>query len=91
MFEKGLFSGVKSDPGIDNYPPVEIEILQHSTNRDDTTISTMIKSEVDRAMEARDTTKKKPEVQEKKLTTQEQPCKHWHQALKNYVHKDIKE
>ena len=42
-------------------------------------------------MEARDKTKKKPEVRENKLTTQEQPFKNFRQSGQKYVHKDIKE
>ena len=90
-FEKGFFSGVKSTPVIDNYPPREIETLQHSTISYDNTIATMVKSAVDQAMEASDITKKKPEVQENKLTTQDQPCKNCNQAGQKYVHKDTKE
>ena len=72
MFENGFFVGAKSSPGIDDYPPVDIETRQHSTSSYGATISTMIKSAVDQATEARDTTKKKPEIRKKKLTTQDQ-------------------
>ena len=58
MFEKGLFAGVESVPGIDDYPLVDIETLQHSTRSKNATIYTLVKSAVEQAMEARDTTKK---------------------------------
>ena len=70
---------------------MEIKTLHHSTRRDDATITTLVKSAVDQAMEAIDTTKKKPDIREKKLTTQDQPCKHLRQVGQTYVHKDMKE
>ena len=73
MSKKGFFAGIDSAPGIDDYQPVEIETRHHSTGRDYATIATMVKSAMDKEMEARDTPIKKPEVQEKKLTTQEHP------------------
>ena len=58
MFEKWLFAGIDYEPEIDYYPPVEIETCQHRTNSDNATTAIMIKSAVDQAMEAWDTTKK---------------------------------
>ena len=91
MFENGLFAGVDSVPDFEDYPPVEIETRKHITHSDNATITTMVKSVVDQSTEAGDTTKKKPEDQEKKLTTQEQPCKHCCRSGYKYLHKDIKE
>ena len=87
MFKNGLFAGSESALDIDDYPPVEIETLHHSTSSDNATIANLVKSAVDQDMEARYATKNKPEVLENKLATQEQPCKHWCQAGQNYVHK----
>ena len=89
MFEKGFFTGVESALGIDDYPTMEIENCHHRNSSNNATISTLMKSDVYQAMEARDTTNKKQEVWEKKLTTQEQPCKNCFQEGHNYVHKDI--
>ena len=91
MFEKGLFAGIKSARGTDNYPPVKIETRQHRTSSDGVTITTLAKSSVEQAMEARDVTKRKPEVRENKLTTHEHPCKHYHRTGQTYLHKYIKE
>ena len=91
MFKKGFYAGVESAPGIDNYPPVEIETLHHTTISDDATVDTLEKSAVYQAMEARDASNKKQKVREKKITTQEQPCKNFRQAGQTYVHQDIKE
>ena len=43
MFEKGSFACVESDLDINDYPPVEIETRHHSTIRDNTTITTLVK------------------------------------------------
>ena len=43
MLEKVFFTGVESSLGIDNYPPVEIKTRHHSTIRDNTTITTLVK------------------------------------------------
>ena len=62
MFEKGFFTGVESALGIDDYPPMEIENCHHRNSSNNATISTLMKSDVYQAMEARDTTNKKQEV-----------------------------
>ena len=70
--EKGFFDGVESALGINNYPPVDIETRHHITSSDNYTVSSLEKSAVDQAMEARDPTKKKsdkPKPLKKKLTT----------------------
>ena len=42
-------------------------------------------------MESRDAYNKKQEFRKNKLSTQEQPCKHCHQAEQTYFQKDINE
>ena len=46
IFEKSFFPGINSAPDIDDYRPVKTETLQHSTNSDDATNATLIKSAV---------------------------------------------
>ena len=55
MFEKGFFAGVKSAPGLDDYPPSEIESSYHSNTspkirNGDANITTTVQSTVDHEM-----------------------------------------
>ena len=94
MFEKGFFAGVESALGLNDYPPSEIQSVYHSNNSPTTrnnnvTTATIVQYSVDHAMEARDASNKKQEGGEKKLTAQEELCKHFRRYVQTYVHKDI--
>ena len=73
MLKKGFFAGVESAPGLDKYPPAEIESGYQRNNypkniNDDTTITTILQSAVDHAMETRYASIKKQDGGEKKMT-----------------------